>query len=218
MCLRSIPRVHSHVTPFPIPPLAAARQFCYAVKNGTSNMFLATSEAHAPVRIDDTWLDEGLMVFEGELTCCALNHTFRGTRGDARTHSTCDREILVKPILGLYAELMGIHLGQERAAQAAAQLLQPREGEGAAREDDATMPAWELELGIAAATEDLIVRASTAVPSNGEARALAIAALRSRLLSLAHERARPLPAFRALRGCRRLCTRAILHAIGLAQR
>ena len=85
-----------------------AEQFCYAVHNGAKNMFLATSTA-PPIAVDNEWLNTGLMVFEGELTCCAMKHVFNGNA------QQCDRTSLLRPILGLYGELYATRLLQDAA-------------------------------------------------------------------------------------------------------
>ena len=54
-----------------------AEQFCYAVRNGAQGIWLATS-VDSVVKVDVHWLNTGLMVFEGELTCCSLKHVFHG--------------------------------------------------------------------------------------------------------------------------------------------
>jgi hypothetical protein len=35
-------------------------------------------KAGTTTRVAASWLDEGLMVFEGDLTCCAVLHNFGG--------------------------------------------------------------------------------------------------------------------------------------------
>ena len=65
------------------------------MRNGTEGMYLATSGASLePVKTD--FFIESLHVFDGELTCCRLEHKGRGS---------CDRQSLVIPLLGLYGEL-----------------------------------------------------------------------------------------------------------------
>jgi hypothetical protein len=72
-----------------------AEQVCYSMRNGTELMYLATSEDSLELVKPDFFM-ESLHVFEGELTCCRLEH--KGS-----TH--CDRQSLVIPLLGLYGEL-----------------------------------------------------------------------------------------------------------------
>ena len=95
------------------------------MKNGTSNMWLSVS-AGTTAPVGSSWLEESLMVFEGEMTCCALKHNFGGvdiprertrdTREPAEVdlslaplpyprpptlvRAGCDRQSLVRPILG----------------------------------------------------------------------------------------------------------------------
>lgn len=80
-----------------------AEQFCYAVRHGMSNMWLATSQHSAPLPVDEEWLYDGLLVFEGQLTCCELLHCANGVQ-----RAVCDRQSLVLPILGLWAELFSL--------------------------------------------------------------------------------------------------------------
>jgi hypothetical protein len=84
--------------------MRASPQYCYAVKKGTSNMWLATSE-QAPAAVQYDWLDSGLMVFQGELMCCKLKHTFA-----CESSTECDWQRLIKPILGFYGELFAQQL------------------------------------------------------------------------------------------------------------
>lgn len=75
-----------------------AEQVCHSMRNGTENMFLAVSnqkdDEFCSVKKD--FFRESLRVFDGELTCCRMEHKGMGR---------CDRESLVVPILGLYGEL-----------------------------------------------------------------------------------------------------------------
>ena len=72
-----------------------AEQVCHSMRNGTEGMYLATSGASLePVKTD--FFIESLHVFDGDLTCCRLEHKGRGS---------CDRQSLVIPLLGLYGEL-----------------------------------------------------------------------------------------------------------------
>ena len=48
-----------------------AEQFCYLLKNGNSNMWIADKLGWTE-RVESSWLDEALLIFEGEMTCwCA---------------------------------------------------------------------------------------------------------------------------------------------------
>lgn len=74
-----------------------AEQVCHSMRNGTNGMYLAkgTEGSLHPVP-DDFFFGESLHVFNGELTCCRLEH---------KGHGYCDRQSLVIPLLGLYGEL-----------------------------------------------------------------------------------------------------------------
>ena len=73
-----------------------AEQVCHSMRNGTEGMYLALGDGGdlAPVKTD--FFQESLRVFEGQLTCCRLEH---------KGMSACDRQSLVVPLLGLYGEL-----------------------------------------------------------------------------------------------------------------
>lgn len=71
-----------------------AEQVCHSMRNGTERMFISTGNDLSPVEND--FFIESLHVFNGDLTCCRLEHT--GLRA-------CDRQSLVIPLLGLYGEL-----------------------------------------------------------------------------------------------------------------
>mmetsp|Transcript_29112 Transcript_29112/g.58129 ORF Transcript_29112/g.58129 Transcript_29112/m.58129 type:complete len:1070 (-) Transcript_29112:185-3394(-) len=73
-----------------------AEQVCHSMRNGTSGMYLAVRKDNALIPVISDFFRESLRVFEGELTCCRLEH--KGT-------SACDRQSLVIPLLGLYGEL-----------------------------------------------------------------------------------------------------------------
>ena len=66
---------------------------CWA-RNGRGDMWLSSSDGLRP--LDEATLREAIDVAGGDLTCCRLHHA----RGDP-----CDREALVLPLLGLYAEI-----------------------------------------------------------------------------------------------------------------
>mmetsp|Transcript_24130 Transcript_24130/g.52665 ORF Transcript_24130/g.52665 Transcript_24130/m.52665 type:complete len:1264 (-) Transcript_24130:809-4600(-) len=72
-----------------------AEQLSHACRLGVDHMFLATDKGLEPVRWG--WLKNSFMVFNGELTCCARQHA---------GIPQCDRQLLVTPMLGLYAELL----------------------------------------------------------------------------------------------------------------
>ena len=72
-----------------------AEQVCHSMRNGTEGMYLAAAkDGITPVKSD--FFTESLHVFNGELTCCRLEHKGMGA---------CDRQSLVIPLLGLYGEL-----------------------------------------------------------------------------------------------------------------
>jgi len=75
-----------------------AEQVCYAVRRGAERMFLATSETEIAL-VDNAWVETSLLVFEGEMTCCAMKHRFSGV------NQPCDRLALLQPILGLYGQM-----------------------------------------------------------------------------------------------------------------
>jgi len=68
---------------------------CWA-RNGTNDMYVSTNAGLRPLAANDAVLKEALDVFHGELTCCRLGHP--GAQ-------PCDREALMLPMLGLYAQL-----------------------------------------------------------------------------------------------------------------
>jgi hypothetical protein len=63
-------------------------------------MWLATSAEQAPEPVTRDFLETGLMVFEGDMTCCAMKHVFNGRE------QQCDRHALLLPILGLCARIV----------------------------------------------------------------------------------------------------------------
>jgi len=71
-----------------------AEQVCHTMRNGLDGMFVATGSGLEPVQPD--FFKDSLLVFEGELTCCRLEH---------KGFHMCDRQALVIPLLGLYGEL-----------------------------------------------------------------------------------------------------------------
>jgi len=69
----------------------------HACRRGFDNMYLATSESDIDLVNDDEFkISDAIKVFEGEFTCCRLNHPLSGT---------CDREELLQPMLGLYCDV-----------------------------------------------------------------------------------------------------------------
>jgi hypothetical protein len=65
------------------------------MRHGTEGMYLAESkDSLVPVQPD--FFRESLHVFDGDLTCCRLEH---------KGMAACDRQSLVIPLLGLFGEL-----------------------------------------------------------------------------------------------------------------
>ena len=69
---------------------------CWA-RNGTSDMYFNTNEGLKPLVVSDEILHEALDVMNGEFTCCRLGHP---------NEDPCDREALMLPLLGLYADVI----------------------------------------------------------------------------------------------------------------
>lgn len=72
-----------------------AEQLAHGCRVGVETMYITTDEGL--VALTWEWLRQSFVVFSGDLTCCARGHE-GGT--------ACDRELLVSPILGLYADLL----------------------------------------------------------------------------------------------------------------
>ncbi|KAL7541035.1 hypothetical protein ACHAXR_010567 [Thalassiosira sp. AJA248-18] len=73
-----------------------AEQVCHSMRNGTEGMYLAVGNDKPIAPVDNNFFIESLHVFNGDLTCCRLEHKGMGA---------CDRQSLVIPLLGLYGEL-----------------------------------------------------------------------------------------------------------------
>lgn len=74
-----------------------AEQVCHSMRNGTEGMYIGVG-GKAPLEpVKNDFFVESLHVFDGELTCCRLEHKGMGA---------CDRQSLVIPLLGLYGELL----------------------------------------------------------------------------------------------------------------
>eukprot|EP00584_Thalassiosira_punctigera_P003619 CAMPEP_0172534374 /NCGR_PEP_ID=MMETSP1067-20121228/6761_1 /TAXON_ID=265564 ORGANISM="Thalassiosira punctigera, Strain Tpunct2005C2" /NCGR_SAMPLE_ID=MMETSP1067 /ASSEMBLY_ACC=CAM_ASM_000444 /LENGTH=1089 /DNA_ID=CAMNT_0013319153 /DNA_START=394 /DNA_END=3663 /DNA_ORIENTATION=+ len=73
-----------------------AEQVCHSMRNGTEGMYLGTGKTSPLEPVKSDFFRESLHVFNGELTCCRLEHKGMGA---------CDRQSLVIPLLGLYGEL-----------------------------------------------------------------------------------------------------------------
>jgi len=73
-----------------------AEQLCHSMRNGTEGMYLAVNDKSPIVPVESDFFNESLKVFNGELTCCRLEHKGMGA---------CDRQSLVIPFLGLYGTI-----------------------------------------------------------------------------------------------------------------
>eukprot|EP00585_Thalassiosira_rotula_P013292 CAMPEP_0196129898 /NCGR_PEP_ID=MMETSP0910-20130528/451_1 /TAXON_ID=49265 /ORGANISM="Thalassiosira rotula, Strain GSO102" /LENGTH=1075 /DNA_ID=CAMNT_0041389097 /DNA_START=439 /DNA_END=3666 /DNA_ORIENTATION=- len=73
-----------------------AEQVCHSMRNGTEGMYLGIGKKAPLEPVKGDFFQESLHVFDGELTCCRLEHKGMGA---------CDRQSLVIPLLGLYGEL-----------------------------------------------------------------------------------------------------------------
>ncbi|CAK0853335.1 unnamed protein product [Prorocentrum cordatum] len=71
-----------------------AELLSHSLTHGVGDMYLANSQNKIePVRLGSAMMNEAIYVFEGELSCCRMNH--EGLK-------CCDRERLMVPFLGLY--------------------------------------------------------------------------------------------------------------------
>ncbi len=71
-------------------------QVCHAMRNGTEGIFITKGKASPLEKVKREFFNESFRMFEGELTCCRLEH---------KGMALCDRQCLVVPLLGLYGEL-----------------------------------------------------------------------------------------------------------------
>jgi len=71
-----------------------AEQTAFFCLNGASNMYLMTAADFG--RVPNGWIQDATKVFDGDMTCCLLNHA---------GGLPCDRESLVPALLGLYFDL-----------------------------------------------------------------------------------------------------------------
>ena len=71
-------------------------QICHAMRNGTDGMFVTKGKKMPLAKVQQDFFKESYRMFEGELTCCRLEH---------KGMALCDRQCLVIPLLGLYGEL-----------------------------------------------------------------------------------------------------------------
>lgn len=84
------------ITSYQLRMWCRAEQVCHSMRNGTEGMYLALGGGGDLVPVNTDFFQESLHVFEGQLTCCRLEH---------KGMSACDRQSLVVPLLGLYGEL-----------------------------------------------------------------------------------------------------------------
>ena len=89
---------------------------CWA-RNGTSDMYYNSNEGLKPLEVSDQILAEALDVIGGEFTCCRLGHP---------NEEPCDREQLMLPLLGLYADVYAERRGKHAYAYA---FIEPRKHE-----------------------------------------------------------------------------------------
>mmetsp|Transcript_50132 Transcript_50132/g.145374 ORF Transcript_50132/g.145374 Transcript_50132/m.145374 type:complete len:298 (+) Transcript_50132:78-971(+) len=73
-----------------------AEQLSHLLARGTQNMYLAENDVLTPLTSIQGWLEQSTYVFHGDLTCCRRRH---------EGMLTCDKEFLVTPMLGLWAQL-----------------------------------------------------------------------------------------------------------------
>ena len=81
---------------------------CWA-RNGTSDMYYNSNDGLKPLVVSDELLAEALDVMGGEYTCCRLGHP---------DGAPCDREALMLPLLGLYADVYRERHGKRGQAYA----------------------------------------------------------------------------------------------------
>merc|ERR1719433_1951218 len=73
-----------------------AEQLAHLLAVGSRNMYLAEDGELTPLSDIDEWLTQSIYVFQGNLTCCRRKH---------EGMDKCDKEFLVIPMLGLWAQL-----------------------------------------------------------------------------------------------------------------
>jgi hypothetical protein len=66
----------------------------------------------APELVPREFLETSLMVFEGDMTCCAMNHRINGV------DQACDRQALLLPLLGLCVRALACDPERSDRAQA----------------------------------------------------------------------------------------------------
>merc|ERR1719486_1896192 len=73
-----------------------AEQFAHFCQHGMGDIYLVEGQEKIEV-VDQDWMKSVGHVFEGQMTCCRLDHNNGCT--------PCDKESLVLPLVGLYYEL-----------------------------------------------------------------------------------------------------------------
>uniref|UniRef100_A0A7S0AH73 Uncharacterized protein n=1 Tax=Pyrodinium bahamense TaxID=73915 RepID=A0A7S0AH73_9DINO len=84
-----------------------AEQLAHLLALGNTRMYLAEDDVLIPLRDIEHWLQQSQYVFQGDLTCCRRKHVGM---------EKCDKELLVVPMLGLWAELYQKHLEDRLSA------------------------------------------------------------------------------------------------------
>lgn len=72
-----------------------AEQISHFAGSGTGNMYIHNGDLFQ--QVSASWVRDSLFVFEGECTCCRLQH---------KGMQLCDKQQLVRPILGLYIAVL----------------------------------------------------------------------------------------------------------------
>eukprot|EP00929_Paragymnodinium_shiwhaense_P086638 TRINITY_DN47119_c0_g1_i1.p1 TRINITY_DN47119_c0_g1~~TRINITY_DN47119_c0_g1_i1.p1 ORF type:complete len:1184 (-),score=149.59 TRINITY_DN47119_c0_g1_i1:46-3597(-) len=70
-------------------------QVAHSCSNGFAGVYYTTRPGEL-TKIDEDWIHDVVYIFEGQVTCCRLGHP--GGR-------PCDRQLLVPPLLAMYAQL-----------------------------------------------------------------------------------------------------------------
>ena len=91
-----------------------AEMFSCWARNGHSSMFYATNRGLEKLARSDEALVSAIDTFGGAFTCCARGHDDGGS---------CDREALMLPLLGIWAE---VYRGRKDARRKAYKALAPR--------------------------------------------------------------------------------------------
>lgn len=73
-----------------------AEQLAHLLVVGSKNMYLAEDGVLTHLSDIEGWLEQSIDVFSGKLTCCQRKH---------EGMEKCDKELLVTPMLGLWAQL-----------------------------------------------------------------------------------------------------------------